>query len=240
MTTQQYRANARKILVLVSGSRHDALIMGFARAALRGAISVGCYANIRFIDQFIPDPVARCCNCRNDLERIGDRCCRVRDGLDTFMRGELQQADGLILCSRLHWHGFTAHMEAFLERTRCSLKPDQALRRALGARRNIAMGAALLMEDQRAACLRNVESRMQECAQNIGGHMTCITTGNCTGGMPGAERDYRAAHTATEHMARGLLFVSPNDFTMQCVPCTPIKEEQRITVGAWGSLPDIR
>ncbi|MCH8543757.1 MAG: NAD(P)H-dependent oxidoreductase [Alcanivorax sp.] len=239
MTTQQYRADARKILVLVSGNRHDKRIMDFARAALRGAISVGCYANVRFIDQIIPDPIARCSSCRHDLDRIGDRRCHVRDGLDHFMRGELQQADGLILCSRLHWHGFSAHMEAFLERTRCSQAPDQTLRRALGYRRRIPIGMTLLMEDQRAACLRHVESRALECAQNIGGYMTSVITANCTGGMHGVERDYSAVRMATEHLARGLLFASPRDFSMQCVPCPPVKEEQRIAVGAWGSLPDI-
>lgn len=239
MKTQQYRADARKVLVLVAGNRHDERIMEIARAALRGAIAVGCYANVRFMDQIIPDPIARCRNCRHDLERVGDRRCLVHDPLDHFIHSELQSLDGLILCSRLQWHGFAAHMEAFLERTRCTPATDQGLRRALGYRRRLPIGMALLMEDQRAACLRHVESRALECAQNLGGYMTSVITANCTSGMHSVQRDYTAMRIATEHLARGLLFASPRDFSMQCVPCPPVKEEQRIAVGAWGSLPDI-
>lgn len=234
MHKEPHQAPGRRILVIVGNDRNDQGVMALARAALRGAISAGCYGNVRFLPEIIPDVLTRCGSCD------GESPCRIRDGLYDFIQRNVLRADGIIFCSRLYWHGYSKCMEAFLDRSVCyhrfeGARAGQSNRR----RRRTPMAMSLLLEEASSTCLNDLDYKMMDYARNMGGVLNGITVSNASSGLPGMERDHSAALRGVEGMARELLFYDPRHFDMRCIDCPPVDTDPRHTFGAWGSLTDI-
>lgn len=226
-------ATPRRILVIMGSDRYDDNVMLMARAALRGAIAADCYANLRILPEIIPDNLVRCSQCD------GTKACRIRDGLEHFIRRDLEQADGIVLCSRVTAEGHTRDMEAFVQRSLCYREHHPSPIRFGNGHRPTPMALSLLLENTPLDSLKSIDVRMIDYARRMGGYMSKILVSQVPGSELGVERDYRASLKAVQQMSRYLLYTDPREFDMEFVNCPPKNHDHRYAFGAWGSLPDI-